>query len=54
MELVDDINICRSQGYADHAGLTELKQDAKRVLQLLNGYIRYLQDRKSMPSQDEE
>ncbi len=46
MELVDDINICRQMGYADEKAVESLRQDAERQLQLINGYIRYLQKNK--------
>ncbi len=42
-ELVDDINVCSDQGYAETGHLVDLKSDATEVLKLLNGYISYLQ-----------
>jgi len=42
-ELVDDINTCFDQKYVQPGNLQELKSEAARVLQLLNGYIKYLQ-----------
>jgi four helix bundle protein len=47
LELVDDINICVDEKYADTKLLEELKKDAKDVLRLLNGYIAYLQRKKA-------
>jgi len=47
MELVDDINICAKQEYAQREYLNDLKANAERVLRLLNGYVRYLQKHKS-------
>ena len=48
LELVDDINICLQQNYAEEEHLHDLKTNALRVLQLLNGYIKYLQTSKQM------
>ncbi len=41
-EVVDDINVCIDEGYAEPEHLGDLKDDAARVLRLLNGYIGYL------------
>ena len=46
-ELVDDINICEDEKYLENATLAELKTEAWRVLGLINGYLRYLRDRKA-------
>ena len=46
MEVVDHINVCRDQQYAQSDHLDDLRTDALQVLQLLNGYIRYLQNKK--------
>lgn len=45
-ETIDEINVCIDQGYAAKEHLEDLKQDAQRLLKLLNGYIRYLQKRR--------
>jgi len=45
-EVVDDINVCIDEEYAESEHLADLKADAVRVLKLLNGYIAYLQKRK--------
>ena len=48
MELVDDINVCIDEQYADKEALEELKrEDALSLLRLLNGYIAYLQKQKA-------
>ena len=47
MELVDDINTCIDQRYAKQDHLDDLKEDAARVLHLLNSYVTYLQRNKS-------
>ena len=46
MELVDDIDICLTQRYGEPDDLADLRKNAERLLQLLNGYIRYLQKSK--------
>lgn len=42
-ELVDDVNVCHDQKYADWELLGNLRSDAVELLKLLNGYIAYLQ-----------
>jgi four helix bundle protein len=46
VELKDDLNICLDEGYVNSEIAQELKQQADRVEQLINGYIRYLSRRK--------
>jgi four helix bundle protein len=46
-ETVDGINMCLDQEYASKEHLENLKQDAERLLKLLNGYIRYLQKQRA-------
>jgi four helix bundle protein len=46
-ELIDDLNVCDDEGYLPSAEVTDLKQQSWRVYQLLNGYVRYLRDRKA-------
>ena len=41
-ELVDDMNDCQDNSYAKAAHLENLREDAHRVRQLIDGYIRYL------------
>ena len=41
-ELIDDINVCIDENYADLDRLTRLKEEAYMVLKKLNGYIKYL------------
>jgi four helix bundle protein len=45
-ELVDDLNVCDDEKYLEAARVVELKAEAWRVLGLINGYLRYLRDRK--------
>ena len=50
MELIDQINVCQDQGYAQAEHLEDLKlKDGLTLLKLLNGYIAYLQKQKSKP-----
>ena len=41
-ELIDDINVCIDENYADLDRLTKLKEEGYMVLKKLNGYIKYL------------
>jgi four helix bundle protein len=45
-ELVDDLNVFDDEKYLEAAKVAELKAEAWRVLGLINGYLRYLRDRK--------
>jgi four helix bundle protein len=46
-ELIDDLNICDDEHYLPANEVAELKQNSWRVYQLINGYIRYLRERKT-------
>lgn len=46
-ELVDDLNVCDDEKYLQNDEVAELKGKAWRVLGLINGYLRYLRDRKA-------
>lgn len=41
-EVVDDISECADLSYARNEHLEDLRNDAHRLLQLIDGYIRYL------------
>jgi four helix bundle protein len=41
-ELIDNVNTCLDEGYADPARLDGLKQEGYALLKKLNGYIKYL------------
>ena len=41
-ELIDDLDICIDEKYADLPRLNELKKEGFAVLKKLNGYIKYL------------
>src|SRR5882672_9424579 len=45
-ELLDDLNICEDESYLPITEIAPLKQQGWRVHQLLNGYIRWLRERK--------
>ena len=45
-ELVDDLNVCDDEKYLETDKIAKLKNEAWRVLGLINGYLRYLRDRK--------
>jgi four helix bundle protein len=49
-ELVDDLNVCQDEDYLSAAEIPELKERAKEVQRLLNGYIRFLRARKTATS----
>src|SRR5437660_182268 len=46
-ELVDDLNVCADEKYLDTDAVEALKNEAQRCLGLINGYLRYLRDRKA-------
>lgn len=45
-ELVDDLNVCDDEHYLEKEEIAKLKDEAWRVLGLINGYLRYLRGRK--------
>ena len=46
-ELMDELNICSDEKYLPPDEVAILKRQATAVHQLINGYIRYLRERKS-------
>src|SRR5215831_12283254 len=46
-ELIDDLNICSDENYLPEEEISTLKKQATGVHQLINGYIRYLRERKT-------
>jgi len=46
-ELVDDLNICLDERYLSSEEVAKLKKQARGVLILINGYLRYLRSRSS-------
>jgi four helix bundle protein len=49
-DLNDDLNVCADEKYISTDKISESKNDAWRVLGLINGYLRYLRDRKTNDS----
>lgn len=45
-ELLDDLNVCEDESYLPIAEIAPLKQQGWRVHRLLNGYLRWLRERK--------
>jgi len=46
-ELVDDLNVCSDENYVSSDEAASLKEQARAVLALINGYLRYLRGRSS-------
>jgi four helix bundle protein len=46
-ELIDDLNVCTDENYLDAADIEKLRQSGWHVLALINGYVRYLRNRRS-------
>jgi four helix bundle protein len=44
-ELVDDLNVCLDENYLSAGQIETLKEQARRLLILLNGYLRHLRSR---------
>jgi four helix bundle protein len=51
-ELIDDINTCIDEGYAELSRLDNLKKEGYELLKKLNGYIKYLRNRKQAAIND--
>ena len=47
LELIDDLNVCSDEIYLPPNEVAALKKQATEVHQLINGYIRYLRERKT-------
>jgi four helix bundle protein len=45
-EIIDDINTCIDEDYAELSRLDNLKKEGYELLKKLNGYIKYLRNRK--------
>ena len=45
-ELLDDVNVCEDEKYLPPSEIAGLKQSGWHVRKLINGYLRYLRDRK--------
>jgi four helix bundle protein len=46
-ELIDDLNVCEDENYLPADDFIAFKDQAKEVQRLINGYIRFLRDRKA-------
>jgi len=46
-ELIDDLNVCDDEKYLPTSEVMELKQRSLQVKKLINGYLRYLRDKKT-------
>ena len=44
-ELVDDLNVCLDENYVSDEQVEKLKEQARGVLMLINGYLRHLRNR---------
>ena len=45
-ELLDDLNVCIDESYGDKDYIESLKQEGYVLIKKLNGYIKYLRNRK--------
>lgn len=52
-ELIDDLNTCIDENYADKYYVENLKQEGYVLLKKLNGYIKYLRERKQSEQIDQ-
>src|SRR5438132_12976364 len=53
-ELVDDLNVCLDENYLSSDQVAKLKEQARGVLILINGYLRYLRTRSSTVRETDE
>ena len=53
-ELMDDLNVCVDENYTSSDGVSKLKEQALGVLNLINGYLRYLRGRSTSVREDDE
>ena len=49
-ELLDELNVCQDENYLDGEEIKSLREQGWRVHKVLNGYIRFLRNRKSAGS----
>jgi four helix bundle protein len=50
-ELLDDLNTCLDEKYAEEILLEGLKREGYELLKKMNGYIKYLKERKALEGQ---
>lgn len=53
-ELVDDLNVCLDENYLGSDEVAALKEKARAVLLLINGYLRYLRKHSESVRESEE
>jgi four helix bundle protein len=53
-ELVDDLNVCLDENYVSSGEVGILKEQAHGVLNLINGYLRFLRGRSSTVGESDE
>ena len=53
-ELVDDLNICSDENYLSAEEIENLKEHARGVLILINGYLRHLRNRSNSVRETDE
>ena len=53
-ELQDDFNTCEDEGYFKKEHLDDLRQQAEKVIKLINGYIAYLKRRLNEASETQK
>jgi four helix bundle protein len=46
-ELIDDLNVCEDEKYSPTTWIATLKEQGWNVLKFINGYLRWLRDRKA-------
>jgi len=53
-ELVDDLNVCLDENYVSDEQVEKLKEPARGVLILINGYLRHLRNRSTTVREADE
>jgi four helix bundle protein len=53
-ELVDDLNVCLDENYLSGEEIEKLKEQARGVLILINGYLRHLRSRSTSVRETDE
>ena len=53
-ELVDDLNVCLDENYLSGEEIERLKEQARAVLILINGYLRHLRNRSTSVREADE
>jgi four helix bundle protein len=53
-ELVDDLNVCVDENYLSSDEVAKLKEQARKLLILINGYLRHLRNRTIVRESDGE